>query len=59
MRAWPCSPKRCKDAIDAGLVLFKARKFQDAIAMFNVALELPGNGAYRLGGSPREYRWGR
>ncbi len=25
--------------------------------MFNLALELPGNGAYRLPGSPREYRW--
>ena len=23
--------------------------------MFNLALELPGNGAYRLPGSPREY----
>jgi hypothetical protein len=23
--------------------------------MFNLALELPGNGAYRLSGSPREY----
>jgi hypothetical protein len=26
-----------------------------AIAMFNLALELPGNGAYRMPGSPREY----
>lgn len=51
----PNRPKRCKDAIDAGLILFKERKYQDAVAMFNVALELPGNGAYRLGGSPREY----
>jgi hypothetical protein len=25
--------------------------------MFNLALELPGNGAYRLPGSPREYRY--
>jgi hypothetical protein len=23
--------------------------------MFNLALELPGNGAYRVSGSPREY----
>lgn len=25
--------------------------------MFSAALELPGNGAYRLPDSPREYRW--
>lgn len=28
---------------------------QAAIDLFNLALELPGNGAYRLSGSPREY----
>jgi hypothetical protein len=28
---------------------------QGAIDLFNLALELPGNGAYRLSGSPREY----
>lgn len=48
-------PKRCKEAIDAGLAAFQQRQFQAAIDLFNLALELPGNGAYRLPGSPREY----
>ncbi|GBF96643.1 hypothetical protein Rsub_09276 [Raphidocelis subcapitata] len=48
-------PKRCKDAIDAGLALFQQQQYQAAIDSFNLALELPGNGAYRLPGSPREY----
>lgn len=48
-------PRRCKDAIDAGLELFAQREYQRAIDSFNLALELPGNGAYRLPGSPREY----
>jgi tetratricopeptide (TPR) repeat protein len=47
--------KRCKDAIDAGLEAFQAKDFRAAIDLFNLALELPGNGAYRLPGSPREY----
>jgi hypothetical protein len=51
-----CRPKRCKEAIDAGLALFQERKFTEAIDMWNLALELPGNGAYRMSGSPREYR---
>lgn len=50
------SPKRCKEAIDQGLALFQEKKIAQAIDMFNLALELPGNGAYRLPGSPREYR---
>lgn len=33
------------------------RHYVQAVSMFNLALELPGNGAYRLPGSPREYRW--
>lgn len=48
-------PKRCKDAIDEGLSLFAAKKVDEAIAMFNLALELPGNAAYRLSGSIREF----
>eukprot|EP00878_Enallax_costatus_P005241 GHUV01005508.1.p1 GENE.GHUV01005508.1~~GHUV01005508.1.p1 ORF type:complete len:286 (+),score=95.50 GHUV01005508.1:161-1018(+) len=47
--------KKCKDAIDAGLEAFQAKKYVGAIELFNLALELPGNGAYRLPGSPREY----
>lgn len=37
------------------LPLYHPRAMQGAIDMFNLALELPGNGAYRLPGSPREY----
>ncbi|KAI8474785.1 MAG: hypothetical protein J3K34DRAFT_109787 [Monoraphidium minutum] len=48
-------PKRCKEAIDAGLALFQQQQYQAAIDSFNLALELPGNGAYRLPGSPREF----
>lgn len=48
-------PKKCKEAIDKGLELYGQRQYQEAIAMFNLALELPGNGAYRLPTSPREY----
>ncbi|KAF6261453.1 hypothetical protein COO60DRAFT_1501236 [Scenedesmus sp. NREL 46B-D3] len=47
--------KRCKQAIDAGLEAFQAKQYSQAIDLFNLALELPGNGAYRLSGSPREY----
>lgn len=47
--------KRCKEAIDAGLLAFQSKDFEGAIDLFNLALELPGNGAYRLSGSPREY----
>jgi len=48
-------PKKCKEAIDQGLQLFQEKQYQAAIDMFNLALELPGNGAYRLAGSPREF----
>eukprot|EP00798_Chlamydomonas_sp_ICE-L_P021113 gene21113-28002_t len=48
-------PKRCKEAIDKGLDLFEAKQYQEAIGMFNLALELPGNGAYREATSPREF----
>ncbi|KAG2501197.1 hypothetical protein HYH03_001011 [Edaphochlamys debaryana] len=51
----PNRPKRCKEAIDKGLELFQQKKFEEAVAMFNLALELPGNGAYRMPGSPREF----
>jgi len=44
--------------MDAGLELFRQGEYQAAIDLFNLALELPGNGAYRLPGSPREYRCG-
>jgi hypothetical protein len=50
-------PKSCKQAIDRGLDLFKQQLYQEAVDMFNLALELPGNGAYRLAGSVREFRY--
>jgi hypothetical protein len=31
-------------AIDAGLEAFAAKQFSEAIDLFNLALELPGNG---------------
>ncbi|KXZ46479.1 hypothetical protein GPECTOR_43g915 [Gonium pectorale] len=51
----PDRPKRCKEAIDKGLEAFKAKQYDQAISLFNLALELPGNGAYRLPNSPREF----
>ncbi|KAG1681383.1 hypothetical protein FOA52_007431 [Chlamydomonas sp. UWO 241] len=54
-RTDPNRPKTCKGAIDRGLQLFVEKRHQDAIDMFNMALELPGNGAYRMPDSPREY----
>eukprot|EP00199_Chlamydomonas_sp_CCMP681_P005391 CAMPEP_0119108550 /NCGR_PEP_ID=MMETSP1180-20130426/15055_1 /TAXON_ID=3052 ORGANISM="Chlamydomonas cf sp, Strain CCMP681" /NCGR_SAMPLE_ID=MMETSP1180 /ASSEMBLY_ACC=CAM_ASM_000741 /LENGTH=236 /DNA_ID=CAMNT_0007094175 /DNA_START=123 /DNA_END=830 /DNA_ORIENTATION=+ len=54
-RTTDLGPKKSKQAIDAGLALFAVKDYQAAIQMFNLALELPGNGAYRLTGSPREY----
>jgi hypothetical protein len=34
----------CCKAIDAGLEAFAAKQFSEAIDLFNLALELPGNG---------------
>jgi hypothetical protein len=41
-RAWLLRPKKCKEAMDLGLEQFKAGKYQEAINLFNLALELPG-----------------
>jgi len=54
-KAKDSGPRRCKEAIDQGLACFGSKQYQEAIDLFNLALELPGNGAYRLPGSPREY----
>lgn len=51
----PSGPRRSKEAIDAGLAAFAAGDPDAAIALFNLALELPGNGAFRLPGRAREY----
>lgn len=47
-------PQRSREAIDLGLKLFQQSKYQEAVNMFQLALELPGTGVVRLGGSPRE-----
>lgn len=53
----PSQPKRCKEAMDKGLAFFQEKKFAEAVQMFTLALELPGNGFYRLPESVREFRW--
>lgn len=42
----------CKEAIDAGLELFKEKRYDEAIEMFKAALELPGMARVRYN-SPR------
>eukprot|EP01025_Chloroclados_australasicus_P027488 TRINITY_DN2725_c2_g1_i4.p2 TRINITY_DN2725_c2_g1~~TRINITY_DN2725_c2_g1_i4.p2 ORF type:complete len:278 (+),score=24.36 TRINITY_DN2725_c2_g1_i4:50-835(+) len=48
-------PKVCSQAINLGLQQFEKGNYQQAIEYFTVALELPGNGAYRFANSIREY----
>ena len=49
------TPKRSKQAIQAGLDLFSQGQYSAAVEMFQLALELPGSGVMRLSGSPKEY----
>lgn len=49
------SPQRCRDAMQAGLQLMEEKKYKEAIDMFQLSLELPGNGFMRISGSPIEY----
>jgi len=49
------APRRCKDAIDRGVAALTAGDADGAVALFTLALELPGNGAFRLPGRAREY----
>jgi hypothetical protein len=48
-------PRRSRDAIAAGLDLFNASNYEAAVELFQLALELPGSGAMRMAGSPKEY----
>jgi hypothetical protein len=48
-------PRRCKEAIDQGVAALEAGDPDAAIELFTLALELPGNGAFRLPGRAREY----
>lgn len=49
-------PKTSSEAIRTGIEMLKAGKPEEAIALFQLALELPGNGAMRFAGTVREYR---
>eukprot|EP01024_Parvocaulis_polyphysoides_P060491 TRINITY_DN6606_c0_g2_i3.p1 TRINITY_DN6606_c0_g2~~TRINITY_DN6606_c0_g2_i3.p1 ORF type:complete len:283 (+),score=43.13 TRINITY_DN6606_c0_g2_i3:321-1169(+) len=49
------SPKMCSEAISLGLQQFEKQNYYEAIELFTVSLELPGNGAYRFADSVREY----
>ena len=41
-----------------GVAAHQAGKFDEAIALFNRALELPGSGAYRLSGAQQHCNYG-
>ena len=51
----PNRPKNCRTAIELGQQLFADGKFEEAVDMFLLALELPGQGAVRYPGKPKEY----
>lgn len=44
------------EAIDAGIARLREGQAQAAVDLFQSALELPGNGAFRMSGTVREYR---
>lgn len=46
---------RCRQAIDAGLDKYQSGDYNGALELFQLALELPGNGFMRMEGSPKEY----
>lgn len=46
------TPKTCKEAIDAGLKMFNEGKYDEALELFQSALELPGQAMVRYN-SPR------
>ena len=51
-----CRPGTSSAAISAGIAELKAGRPEQAIELFQAALELPGNGAMRFAGTVREYR---
>ena len=55
LRTEEAGPRRSREAIDAGLALFQAGEFEQAVDMFQLSLELPGVGFMRMDGSPKEY----
>lgn len=57
-----CAHSRARtagEAIEAGIARLNAGEAQAAVALFQAALELPGNGAFRMSGTVREYRRAR
>ena len=44
------------EAIEAGIARLGAGEARAAVDLFQAALELPGNGAFRMSGTVREYR---
>ncbi|KAK9811503.1 hypothetical protein WJX72_004946 [[Myrmecia] bisecta] len=46
----------CGEAIKQGTAKLQAGKHEEALELFQQALELPGNGFFRLAGTVREYR---
>jgi len=51
-------PRTAGEAIEAGIARLGEGQAQAAVDLFQAALELPGNGAFRLSGTVREYRSG-
>jgi hypothetical protein len=49
------TPKRCRDAIEAGIAKMQAKDYQGALDLFQLSLELPGAGVMRMASSPKEY----
>ena len=55
-----CSgPRTAGAAIALGVERLGEGEPREAIRLFQLALELPGKGAFRMRGSPKEYRCGR
>ena len=50
-----CRPRKAGEAIALGIEKLQGGDPRAAIDLFQRALELPGNGAYRLAGTPKEY----
>lgn len=49
------TPRRCRDAIEAGIAKMQAKDYQGALDLFQLSLELPGAGVMRMASSPKEY----
>ena len=48
-------PRTSREAIAAGLEAYQQQQYQQAVSLFEQALELPGSGSMRLAGTVREY----